>query len=146
MSIVITRDYREVDGEQRECYRINDQIVTNSSNLLNELHKIGADITAAQMKFIANKHSMPRRLYEDYGLVGEHMISVTERGLRDLLYTDGEFGELYQSIMEDTVTIELTGADREYFYTPYFADLSMYTQEFRKTGLYSGQNTCSENT
>lgn len=69
-------------------------------------------------------------LYEDYGLVGEHMISVTERGLRDLLYTDGEFGELYQSIMEDTVTIELTGADREYFYTPYFADLSMYTQEF----------------
>lgn len=75
MSIVITRDYREVDGEQRECYRINDQILTNSSNLLNELHKIGVDITAAQMKFIATKHSIPRRLYEDYGLEYNDLIS-----------------------------------------------------------------------
>lgn len=71
-----------------------------------------------------------KMLYEDYGLSSRDWLSATYDGLTDRILQDLYFAEQYQSRMEDSMTIEPTGADTDYFYMPYFSFLGDYKKNF----------------
>ena len=68
MSIIINKEYREIENHRIECYTIDGELVLDLSELINKLQSKGIEIRPAQMKFITTKHKVPKDIYEKYGL------------------------------------------------------------------------------
>ena len=64
MSIVVNKEYREIENRKIECYTLNGELILDPPELINKLQASGVDIRPAQMKFIATKHKVPKDLYE----------------------------------------------------------------------------------
>lgn len=67
MSIVVNREYREIENHKIECYTLDGELILDPTELITKLQSKGINIRPAQMKFIATKHKVPRELYEKYG-------------------------------------------------------------------------------
>lgn len=67
MSIVVNKEYREIENRKIECYTLNGELILDPTELITKLQANGVDIRPAQMKFIATKHKVPKDLYEKYG-------------------------------------------------------------------------------
>lgn len=72
-------------------------------------------------------------LYDWYNLESRDWLSMTYDGLVQRIIEDENFARLYQDKMSDSITIEPTGADRSYFYAPYFSYLSQYRKQYDMT-------------
>lgn len=72
MSIIVNRRY----NDNREiCYTLNGEVMSSPPDLLTGLRKLGVNISADRLKFITNKHRVPRDLYEKHDFHYNDMIS-----------------------------------------------------------------------